>query len=88
MDDLYRDETKWDLLQVRISPDQKQDIKKWCLEHGLTLSVYLRMVIAKTLNDDKTMKDSRQIEPVINAVQEVYDVLPMILRQRNFQHRY
>jgi antitoxin component of RelBE/YafQ-DinJ toxin-antitoxin module len=73
---MFEDVSKWELIQLRITPDLKDDIQAWCRYKGLTLSSYLRLVCAKTVEDARMMNDPRQLQPIENAVKGVGEFLP------------
>lgn len=80
MNDLFESDSKYELLQVRCTVDLKEDIVRWCRERGLTLSVFIRMVCAKVINDSRGSGDMRTLQPIDTAVQQVLMYLPTILK--------
>jgi len=81
------DDVKWEIIQFRTTPELKRDFNVWIKKHGLTISVYLRMVMMKTLENDLVVKDMRTIRPIENAVEEVQEMLPVYTKYGN-QRRY
>jgi antitoxin component of RelBE/YafQ-DinJ toxin-antitoxin module len=77
----------WTICQFRIPIELKRDLALWCRQKGLTVSTYFRMVATKTLEDERTMHDPRQLQPITNAVREVQEYVPVIVKynaQRNY----
>jgi len=71
------------LAQIKMPTELKRDIFLWCRQKGLTFSSYIRMVCIKTLEDHRCIPDPRQLPPIENAVREVKEYVPVIVRYQN-----
>ena len=74
----FEEVAKWELIQLRLTPELKEGIHSWCRRRGLNVSCYTRMVYARTLENDHAISDPRMIQPIANAVRDVQDYLPVM----------
>jgi hypothetical protein len=76
-------------IQINVNPEDKRKIQIWCKEHDLSVSVYLRMVIKKTLENYRsipgwTKEPTRQINVAVGDIQVL---LPAIIKQREISKK-
>ena len=85
--DYSRPDCKWDILQARVSPEEKDEIYKHCRHtFKLPYSVVTRLIWRKMLSDYRTMPKDDHPEDVMVGIQRAVDdtvsYIPVIVRQR------
>ena len=82
---------KWELIQFRITAESKRDIQLWCNDHQIPLSVLLRLVINKMINNCRELpgvvNKAEPTDQVNIATNEVIGYLPVIKKQREINRR-
>ena len=83
------DGEKWEMIQFRVDPDLKEDIQIWCKQQRLPLSVLLRMLIVKIIDNRRTYPgyQTEPVEEIKSACEDVLDLLPTILKHRKVYGR-
>jgi hypothetical protein len=82
-------EAKWQVVQARVTPDEKTEIFLYCKSTNLNYSVLTRIIWRKIINNWRTMPQVRQ-EPtkeIDTAISEVETYLPIIIRQKKIAPR-
>jgi len=83
------DGEKWEMIQFRVDPELKNDIQVWCKQQRLPLSVLLRMMISKVLDNRRTYPgyQTEPTEEIKSACEDVLELLPIIMHQRKIYGR-
>ena len=89
--DLSKNDVKWDILQARVSPDEKSEIYTHCRRvFKLPYSVMTRLIWRKMLSDYKCMPKTGPQDVMMDierAVDNTVTYLPVIVRQRKHDPR-
>lgn len=76
-------DTKFCIIQARVSADLKDGIVAWCKANEIPVSVAIRMIIAKIISDRRTYPGLRR-DPageIETSVDGVIGYLPVIQKQ-------
>ena len=83
------DGEKWEMIQFRVDPDLKEDFQIWCKQQRIPLSVIMRMLMVKILDNRRTYPgyQTESTEELKAACEDVLELLPMIMKQRKIYGR-
>lgn len=80
-----------DLIQFRVSVERKRDFQLYCKQKGFSsMSSCLNLIIAKLLDDARTMPDPRTLAPIEDALKTLKEAIPLFERygHKNFHNSY
>jgi trimethylamine:corrinoid methyltransferase-like protein len=80
-------EAKWQFLAARCSPEEKQDIQRFCkgqlkLPYSVVTRIIWRRIISKYREMPQVRKD--EMSEIEKNVDEVLEYIPVIRRQQKF----
>ena len=85
--------TKWEHIQVRVTPELKEKIKKYCTGDRPDMSTITRLFWIKLLVNaqemPEVMKDAGVTKEIDIATNEIVGYLPIVAKQKQFnRNRY
>lgn len=87
--EIFADDAKWEFIQFRANPTLKRDMHIYAKQADMSLSVILRMVCSRLLNNKRTFPGYQgdPSEEIRSAVDDIKEMSPVISRQLRINPR-